>query len=78
MILSAWRDGFRRVLRAPAVLTGVFAMTLLAALPLALSLRGTIEAHLGRSMVAGAVADAVDYDWWQEFSSSASGWAAVL
>ena len=73
MVVRSWRDGFRRVRQAPAVLAGVFAMTLLAALPLALTLRGLIEAHLGRSLVADAAADAVDYDWWQEFSSSAPG-----
>jgi hypothetical protein len=73
LIVTAWRDGFGRVFRAPAVLTGVFAVTLLAALPLALSLRGMIEAHLGRSMVAGAVADGMDYNWWQEFTSQTSG-----
>ena len=78
MIFSAWRDGFRRVFRAPAVLAGVFAVTLLAALPLMLSLRGMIEAHLGRSMVADAVADTVDYGWWQEFTSQASGLGATF
>ena len=78
MILAAWRDGFRRVLHAPAVPASVFAMTFLAALPLALALRGMIEGHLGRSMVAGTVADAVDYGWWQEFSSSASGLGATF
>lgn len=65
------------MLAAPAVLAGVFVVTLAAALPLALAMRGLIEAHLGRSLVAdtvaGAAADAVDYDWWQEFSSQASG-----
>ena len=78
MIVSAWRDGFGRVRRAPAVLAGVFAVTLLAALPLALSLRAMIEAHLGRSMVAGAVADGMDYGWWQEFTSQASGLGATF
>jgi hypothetical protein len=73
VIVFAWRDGFRRVVRAPAVLAGVFAVTLLAALPLALSLRGMIETHLGRSVVAGAVADGMDYGWWQEFTSRAAG-----
>ena len=48
-------------------------MTFLAALPLAVALRGMLEAHLGRSLVAGAVADGMDYGWWQEFTSSASG-----
>jgi len=73
MVAGSWRDGFGRVLHAPAVLASVFVVTLAAALPLALTLRGAIEAHLGRSLVADAAADAVDYDWWQEFSSSAAG-----
>ena len=73
MIVTAWRDGFGRVFRAPAVVASVFALTLLAALPLALSLRGMIEADLGRSVVADTVADGMNYDWWQEFTSRTSG-----
>ncbi|MDA1183896.1 MAG: hypothetical protein O2930_04515 [Acidobacteria bacterium] len=73
MIVAAWRDGFGRVFRAPALLAGVFATTVLIALPLAMSLRGMIEDHLGRSLVAGAVADGMDYDWWQEFTAQTSG-----
>jgi len=73
VIVTAWRDGFGRVFLAPAVVASVFALTLLAALPLALSLRGMIEADLGRSMVAGTVADGMNYDWWQEFTSRTSG-----
>ncbi len=73
MIVTAWRDGFGRVFRARAVLGGVFVITLLAALPLAIAMRGTIEAHLGRSIAADQVADAVDQDWWQEFTAQASG-----
>ena len=73
MIASCWLDGFRRVWRAPAVLAGVFVVTLLAAAPLAIAMRGTIEAHLGRSLVANQVADGVDTDWWQEFAAQASG-----
>src|SRR5688572_23861485 len=71
--LSSWRDGWRRVLAAPAVLAGVFGVTFLAAIPLAITLRGQIEAHLGRSLMAGQAADAVNWDWWQEFVSQASG-----
>ena len=73
LVAGSWRDGFGRVLRAPAVLAGVFVVTLAAALPLAVTLRGAIEAHLGRSLVADAAADGVNYDWWQEFSSQAAG-----
>ncbi len=77
-VFSCWRDGFGRVLRAPAVAAGVYALTLLAALPLALAMRGAIEAHLGRSLAAEAVADAVNFDWWQQFMSQASGLGATF
>jgi hypothetical protein len=71
--LSALGDGFGRVARAPAVLAGTFALTLLVALPLSLALRDMIAAHLGTSLTAAAVARSVDYDWWQEFSAQATG-----
>ena len=54
-------------------MAGVFVITLLTAVPLAITLRGQIEAHLGRSVMAGQAADAVNWDWWQEFTSQASG-----
>ncbi|MBI4887344.1 MAG: hypothetical protein HY824_09635 [Acidobacteria bacterium] len=78
MILAVWLDGLRRVLRAPAVLAGVFVLTTTAALPLAMVLRGSIVAHLGRSLAADAAADGVNYDWWQEFASQASGVGATF
>jgi hypothetical protein len=78
MIARAFTDGLRRVTAAPWVLAGMFVMTFVMAVPLALTLRGSIEAHLGSSLVAGAVADGVDYDWWQEFSSQASGLATTF
>ena len=64
MTAAAWRDGFRRVVAAPAVLVGVYLITLLTALPLALSLRGTLQENLGSSLAAGEAADGVNYDWW--------------
>jgi hypothetical protein len=73
LIFYACIEGLRRVAQAPAVLVGVFVLTLAAALPLALVLRGSLEAHLGRSLMANAAADGVNSDWWQEFSSQASG-----
>ena len=73
MVAGSWRDGFRRVLGAPVVLAGVYAMTLLAALPLALMMRDMIESHLGRSLMAQQAADEVNYDWWQEFTAQAAG-----
>lgn len=78
MVLGSWWDGWRRVLAAPAVIAGVFAATAITALPLALTMRGLIESHLGRSLMADRAADAVDYDWWQEFTSQASGLGTAL
>jgi hypothetical protein len=73
LVIKAWIDGWRRVIDARAIVAGVFAATLLAALPLALVMRATIAAHLGRSLMADRAADGVNYDWWQEFTAQASG-----
>lgn len=73
MIVRAWRDGWRRVWCAPAILAGVVATTIVMAIPFALTLRGALAANLGRSAMAGQVADGVSYDWWQEFLSQATG-----
>lgn len=71
--ISAWREGIRRVNRAPAILVGVWALTLLVSVPLALDLRSTIEQHLGSSLAADTAASGVNYDWMQEFSDQATG-----
>ena len=49
LMTVAFRDGARRVRSAPAILAGVFTLTLLLALPLGLALRDSIRAHLGDS-----------------------------
>ena len=72
-VWAAWRDGIRRVNGAPLVVAGMFALTLLVALPLSTALAGMIEAHLGDSMAADTVASGADLDWWQEFSAQAQG-----
>jgi len=72
-MIRAFADGIRRVLRAPAVLGGVFLLTLLVSLPLALALRGMIAQQLGASAAADTALSGVNYEWWQEFSSQASG-----
>jgi hypothetical protein len=71
--LSALGDGLGRAARAPAVLAGTFAVTLLVAVPPSLALRGMLATQLGPSLAADAVARGVDYDWWQEFSAQATG-----
>ena len=76
--MRSWLDGWRRVLDAPAVVCGVFLITLGAALPLALSMRDAIQGSLGSSLAANQAADAVNYDWWQEFTSQATGLPATF
>jgi hypothetical protein len=72
-VLAAWRDGIRRVNRAPAVLIGVWTMTVLISLPLAAAMRGMLRDHLGASLAADTAASGVNYDWMQEFTGQASG-----
>lgn len=58
---------------APAVLAGVYVVTLLAAVPLALALQDTLAAHLGASAAADTAATGVNWAWWEEFRAGASG-----
>ena len=46
---------------------------MLLALPLAITLRDALAAHLGDSLAAETAATGVNYDWWQEFTAQASG-----
>jgi hypothetical protein len=71
--VSPWRDGLRRVNRVPAILCGVWLLTLSASVPLALTMRGMIAQHLGASLAADTAASGVNYDWMQEFSEQATG-----
>lgn len=67
------REGVRRVNSAPVVVAGVFLVSLLTALPLALTLRGMLAAHLKDSLAAEDAASGVGFEWWQEFSAQAAG-----
>ena len=78
MILASWTSGWKRVLTAPAIAAGVFAMTAVIALPLALVVRGAIASHLNDSLMASQAADAVNWDWWQEFAAQATGVATTF
>src|SRR5450759_4867071 len=65
-------EGRRRVSRAPAILAGTFALTLGISLPLALTVRDMLQAHLGNSLMAGAALRGANYEWWQEFTAQAT------
>jgi hypothetical protein len=72
-VLDAYRDGMRCVAAAPWVWIGAWVTTLVLAVPLAVVLRDTIGTHLGSSLAAETAASGVNWDWWQEFGSQATG-----
>jgi len=71
--MRSFSEGWGRVRSAPALLVGVYAMTVVLALPLAITMRGLLQTHLGASLAAEGAANGVNYDWWQEFTSQATG-----
>ena len=73
MIVRAFVDGIRRASAAPALLVGVYLVTLLAAVPLTLALHEAITAHLGSSAAADTAARGVNSAWWEEFGAQAEG-----
>jgi hypothetical protein len=75
---SALRDGISRVSRAPAILGGVWAVTLLVSVPLALAVRAAVARHLGASLSAESAATGVNFDWLQEFQGQATGIGTTL
>ncbi len=76
--LAAWREGIRRVNRAPVVVLGAWTATLVVAVPLAIGLKTLIAEHLGSSLAADSALSGVNQQWWQEFSDQASGLGATL
>ena len=73
MIVGAFLDGVKRTVSAPAPFLGVFVVTFMMALPLALTLRGMLQSHLGSSLAADRLAEGFHYDWFEEFRSQAAG-----
>ncbi len=74
--MSIWQaldDGWRRTLRAPALIVGIWLGTLAIALPLALVLHEEIAGHLGSSLAADSAVAGVNSDWWNEFLAQAGG-----
>lgn len=61
--IAAFREGCRRVWRAPAILAGVLVLTWLVTLPLGLTLRSMLSDHLGASRAAESALSGVNSDW---------------
>lgn len=70
--LASWAGGWRRLGRNPMLLVVLWLATLAVIVPPALVLRDEVRAHLGDSLAADSSADRVNYEWWQEFRSTAS------
>jgi hypothetical protein len=73
IIIAAFTDGWRRVLRAPALLAGLWLTSLLMVIPAGLLLEASIAGSLGNSLDAQTMAAGVNSEWWDRFSESASG-----
>ena len=76
--MAAFTDSLARVRRAPVLLLGACALTLLIALPLSIALRGMLESFFGSSLAADAALLATNPEWWQEFSNGAAGLGATF
>ncbi len=61
------------MLAAPALLIGVYLVTLLATVPPMLALHEAITEHLGSSIAADTLASGVNRTWWEEFGAQAEG-----
>ena len=72
-VLGAFLEGWRRVLRAPALTASIFGLTLLLALPLAVALRAMLNEHLGASLEADRAAAGWNASWAAEFGAQAQG-----
>ncbi|MCC7007914.1 MAG: hypothetical protein IT184_03785 [Acidobacteria bacterium] len=72
-VIGAFLEGWRRVVRAPALTASVMVLTFLTALPLAIALRASMERHLGASAEAERALSGWNETWALEFSSSTPG-----
>lgn len=77
-VFGAFLEGWRRVLRAPALTIGILAATFIFALPMALVLKDAVQRHLGRSLEADTVASGWNPVWAGEFQAQASGVARTF
>ena len=71
-------DGIGRVIAAPTLILGLYAVTLLTAAPLGVLIRDAVATHLDSSAAADTVASGVGWEWWEEFQAQADGIATTL
>ena len=72
-VVGALLEGWRRILRAPLLTLGILVLTFVAALPLALVLRGMLDTSLGQSLEAARAQYNWDPGWLEDFAPTAQG-----
>src|SRR5262245_15630601 len=77
-MFTVWRDGIRRVRKAPAILFGAWVITLLVSLPLAAAMKELLQDHLGGSLAAETAASGVNFNWMEEFIEQSRGLGATF
>ena len=70
-ILNALANGLRRTLESPLFILGLYFVSLAAALPLAIVMRGILKDSIGASLVDEKLTAGFDLDWYGEFSETA-------
>src|SRR5262245_26906524 len=73
IVLGAFLEGWRRVLRAPVIAASMLAATFLLALPLGIVIERSLETHLGRSVEADTAAESWNAGWAAEYGAQARG-----
>jgi hypothetical protein len=77
-VIGAFLEGWRRVIKAPALTIGILLATFLCALPMAVVVKDAIEGQLGDSVEAHAAVSGWNTTWAAEFSAQSSGLARTF
>ncbi len=77
-ILRALIAGLSRVLASPMLILGVYAVSLVLALPLAFAMRGILEDSIGGSRVDEKLTAGFDMQWYGEFEAGSKGLAETF
>jgi hypothetical protein len=77
-VAGAVIEGWRRVLRAPAIVASLFVLTTMAAVPFAVAVGEQMRSQLGSSRVSERLLHGWDAEWAGEFSATATGVGRTL
>ncbi|MDZ7361996.1 MAG: hypothetical protein ONB46_14910 [candidate division KSB1 bacterium] len=72
-ILSALRDGLRRMSASPKLILFLWLFNFAMALPLTIIMSGQIESSIGASLVHEKLRKGFDIDWYEDFAHDAEG-----